>query len=411
MHTASLKRGYIGMGLLCNLFLGLGVFCQAATPNYTVDANKHVISVNNKGDAAANINDALQYLVKRPDQDTPWTLQFASGKYNIDKMLSSEHLQNVALISNPKKPAILAKNPASSIEYIFYTKFSQNITFNGFNVIGKTPTYIPSNYLTGSSAGWKDQGIYFGSCNNIVISNNRFLNIGDAAIRVTTTERDAAMGVNSFNTQILNNYFDNIYQITTTSNDTIHGGSTNMLVQNNTFNRIWGSVKFASRTPGAKYITYSNNIIRSSATDGMEIVGYDSMDISNNIFQNIARNAVNCYSNARATQGYQWGDDIIFRHNTINNAGSGIRFSADPYIADGFQPHPRNVVFTGNKITNLRGSAPAISLLKSDFPDVTVTNNLFSNIPSKKYLYMPMSNRSSVNFTGNMVDNKSLTGY
>jgi hypothetical protein len=397
MQTTIQKRGLIATGLLCNVLLGLGAISHAGNehPTYSLDSASQTITIHNTGDVTKEINSALTYLVNRPDKSTLWTMRFDGGTYVLSKMLFSEHLQNVAFVSNPANPAILTKGSTFPTEYIFYTRFSKSVSMTGFNFIGKTATYIPANYLTGTSIGWQDQGIYFGSCNGVTINNNRFYNIGNAAIRVTTTERDPVLGVNSFNTQITQNYFDNVFQISTTSNDTVHGGSSIMLVQNNTFDHLWGSIKFASRTPGATNVMVRHNTINNSATDGMEIVGYNNMEISDNNFQNITRNAVNCYSNTMASGGFPWGDNISFKNNVINNTGGGIRISADAY-ADGFQPQPKNITISGNSITNLKGAAPAITLLKSTFPGLNVTSNQFSNIPSKNYVYLPLKNPAAI---------------
>jgi hypothetical protein len=378
----------------------------APPPAYSLDAAKHVITIHNTGDVTAEINSALSYLVNRPDKNTPWTMRFDGGQYAITKILFSERLQNVALQSDPRNPAILTKADNASIEYLFYTRFSKNISMSGFTFIGKTPTYIPANYTTSGSIGWQDQGIYFGSSNGVIITNNRFYNIGNAAIRVTTTERDPVPGVNSFNTQITKNYFDNIYQISTTSNDTIHGGTSNLLLQDNTFDHIWGSVKFASRTAGANNVTARNNKINNSANDGFEIVGYNNVDISGNTIQNVTRNAVNSYTNSVSREGFEWGDNISFRNNRINKTGGGIRLSADPYM-NGYKPKMKNVTISGNSITNLTGNFPALTLLKSDFPGLNVSDNKFSNIPSKTYVYMPMKNLGAT-MRGNLLDTKLL---
>jgi len=407
MRKALLKCVFFKHGLLLALLSGFCWNSIAATPTYSLDTQKHTITIHNTGDATTEINSALSYLVNRKDTNIPWNMKFDGGKYSISNILFSERLQNVNFISDPKKPAILAKIDNFPTEYLFYTRYSKNISLTGFTFIGNTATYMPQNYVTGTSIGWKDQGVYFGSSNGVIISNNRFYNIGDAAIRITTTERDPVRGVDSFNTKIIGNYFNNIFQVTTTSNDLVHGGSASLLVQDNIFDHIWGSIKFASRTDGATNVVFHHNAINNSATDGLEIVGYNNIEISNNTLQNIARNAANCYTNNVSASGFEWGDNLSFKNNIINNTGGGIRISADTYI-DGFQPQPKNVTISGNSITNLKGTAPALTLLKSSFPGLTVTANQFSNIPSKIYFYMPIKNAQAL-LTGNKLNNTPLT--
>lgn len=413
MQTSLLKRGMILSGILCSVMAATGLPSQAAVkapePVYTLDVPNHQITIHNTGNVTAEINSALTYLANRQDTGTLWKLQFDGGKYVLSSTVYADKLQNVALMSNPNQPAILTKGAGFPTEYIFSTRFSYHVSVRGFTFIGNTETYNPNNYLTGSSMGWQDQGLYFGSCNGVIVSGNRFLNIGNAAVRITTAEQDPIKGVNSINSQITQNYFDNVFQVTTTSNDTIHGGTAYLLVQDNTFDHLWGSIKFASRTPGATNVIMNHNTINSSATDGIEIVGYNNVDIINNSFQNIARNAANCYSNEISTKGFEWGDNINFKNNTINHTGGGIRLSADAYL-DGFQPQPKNVTISDNTITNLTGSAPALTLLKSTFPGLTVSNNQFSGIPSKVYLYLPLKPLNVI-FTSNKVDSKLLSAY
>lgn len=410
MQTNLLKRGFTLSGTIFSVLLGLGIMSHAAAPpSYSLDSTNRTITIHNTGDVSAQINSALTYLTNRPDKTNLWIMRFDGGTYTLNNMLFSERLQYVALVSDPANPAILTKSDSFPSEYIFYTRFSRNVSMRGFRFIGKTTSYNPLNYLTGSSIGWKDQGVYFGSSNGVIINNNRFYNIGDAAIRVTTTERDPIPGVNSINTQITQNYFDNVFQISTTSNDLVHGGTSYILLQDNTFDHLWGSIKFASRTPGATNAIFRRNTIKNSATDGLEIVGYNNVEVSDNNLQNITRNAANCYTNMVAAKGFEWGNNLSFKNNTINNTGGGIRISADRYM-DGFQPQPKNVTISGNNIANLKGTAPALTLLKSDFPGLTLTNNEFSSIPSKVYVYIPLKSTTS-SITGNTVDLKRLTTF
>lgn len=399
-----------GMVLIPNFNLTLQA-ASTPTPTYTINLKEHKITIhNNTADAAGQINSALTYLANRSDQDTPWILSFEGGKYVLTRYIGANYLKNVTLLSDRKNPAILVKSSRFESEYLFYTRFSKNVSIKGFDFYGLSRVYNPNNYLPGSNVPvWNDQGLYFGSSNGVVVNMNRFFSFGNAAVRITTTERDPVPGVNSFNSEVTQNYFNNVFQVTTTSNDNIHGGSANYLFQGNTFDELRGSVKFASRTAGATNVTIRHNNIRSSSTDGIEIVGYVNMDISNNTFQNIARNAINCYSNSRSVKGFQWGDHLTFKNNVVNNTGGGFRFSADPY-ADGFKPVPANVTFSNNRFSNLTGNAPVITLINSPFPGLTITGNTFTNIPSKKYVYIQQK-ASDLTFSNNKAENQLLNNY
>ncbi|MFX8692494.1 hypothetical protein ABTM44_18425, partial [Acinetobacter baumannii] len=81
-------------------------------------------------------------------------------------------------------------------------------------------------------------------------------------------------GVNSFKTTVINNTFNNIYQTATTATDDIHGGTAYSSWINNTFNNLRGSIKFASRTPGAKTIEFVRNMVNGGDHFGLEINNY-----------------------------------------------------------------------------------------------------------------------------------------
>ena len=396
--------------LLLTALISMAGFSHAESPcppTYTVDSTTHTVTIHNTGDASTQINNALTYLANRTDKNTPWLLKFDGGKYYLSKRIGADRLQNVSLVSERNNPAILIKAQGFNTEYLFSRHFSRNISITGFDFYGLSRVYNQANYTSDPQAPvWVDQGLYFGSSNGVIINMNRFFSFGNAAIRITTTERDPIPGVNSFNSQVTQNYFNNVFQVTTTSNDTVHGGSANYLFQGNTFDYLRGSVKFASRTSGAANVFIRYNAIRSSSTDGIEIVGYNNLEVSHNIFQNIARNAVNCYSNGRSSTGFQWGDNISFKNNTVNNTGGGFRFSADSF-PDGFKPVPTHVSFADNKFSNLTGNAPVITLLNSVFPGLTVINNQFSNIPSKKYVYIQQK-AADTTFQNNRAENKLI---
>lgn len=373
---------------------------------YTINSQARTITVQPTSDAATQINNILTYLTKRPDQNNLWTVKFEPGRYLLNKSLRMDRLQNVAFVSDRNNPAILRKDPATfKNEYLFYTRFSKNVTVSGFDIYGLMVEFKPELYATTTNPIWSDQGLYFGSSNGVTVNENRFFNFGNAALRITTTEADPVRGVNSFNSTVLRNYFRNVYQVTTTSNDTIHGGSSNYYFMGNTFDELRGSLKFASRTPGATDVRIHFNTIRSSSTDGIEIVGYNNLEVYKNKLQNIAGHAINCYSNGRSTNGFQWGDNLRFISNEINGANWGLRFSADSF-GDGFAPTPSQVTIQSNLFQNIVGPSPAIALSNGLFKMPSITENKLNSIASKKYI----SPGNSLNPTikGNLAENKLI---
>jgi hypothetical protein len=373
---------------------------------YTIDSKARTITLQPTADAANQINNALLYLNKRADQSNVWTVRFRPGRYMLSKSIRLDRLQNVSLVSDRKNPAILKKDPATfKNEYLFYTRFSKNVTVSGFDIYGLSVTFKPELYATSTSPIWRDQGLYFGSCNGVLVNENRFFNFGNAALRITTTEADPVLGVNSFNSSVLQNYFRNVYQVTTTSNDTIHGGTSNYYFRGNTFDELRGSLKFASRTPGATNVRVHYNNIRSGNTDGIEIVGYNNMEFYKNKIQNVAGHAINCYSNGRSVSGFQWGDNIQFISNEISGANWGLRFSADAF-GDGYRPSPNNIKIEKNLFNNITGPSPAIALSNGIFKALTITDNQLNNIISKKYILA--ENSVNPKIENNMGDNKPL---
>ncbi len=386
--------------------------CSVAAPAatsmaaYSIDANAKTITIHPTADAATQINNILTFLNKRADQNNLWTVKFEPGRYLLNKSLRMDRLQNVAFVSDRANPAVLRKDPATfKNEYLFYTRFSKNVTMSGFDIYGLTIDFNPDNYATTIGPVWNDQGLYFGSSNGVTVNENRFFNFGNAALRITTTESDPVKGVNSFNSTVLRNYFRNVFQVTTTSNDTIHGGSSDYYFMGNTFDELRGSLKFASRTPGATNVRIHFNTIRSSSTDGIEIVGYNNLEVYKNKIQNVARHAINCYSNGRSGNGFAWGDNLSFVSNEISGANWGLRFSADPFL-DGYQPTPTNVSIQKNLFNNVTGPTPAVSLVNGTFKAPVIVENTFNQISSKKYI----SPGSSMNpkIQNNVADNKSI---
>lgn len=377
------------LAVLCVVQMIPAGWAQTATP-YTIDQATRTITVSPTGDATTVINSALNKLVTRSDKNLHWTLKFQGGRYNITKPLFADYLSNVSLVSDRKSPAILVKAPNFNGEYLFYSRFANNVSISGFQFYGKT-TFDKNN-----DPVWEDQGVYFGSGHYLTVELNRFHNFGNGALRITTSEADKVLGINSSDVVVQNNYFANIYQVTTTSNDLVHGATANYLFYNNNFVDLRGSVKFASRTAGARNLRILNNTIANSALDGFEISSYSDVEVSGNRMENIARFAMNCYTNDRAAKGFNWGDNFIVKNNIIRNAGRGIRFSPNAY-EDGFKPMPQKVEITNNMLENIGTEAPAISVVNGGINSLSINRSKLQKILSKQYFSIsPQSSNVSV---------------
>lgn len=377
---------------------------------YKLDTVNHVITVSPHEDAnesTADARKAIDYLRYRDDKDVHWILKFQPGKYYLTLPLYSVGLDNVDILSDPSNPAqIIKSRNFTKQDYLFYTRMSHDVKIRGFEFYGRT------DFSKTKDPAWGDQGVYFGSCNNVVVDNNKFFNFGNAALRVTTSEADPVEGVNSFNTVVTNNTFNNIYQISTSSNDMVHGATSNYRLENNSFYNLRGSVKFASRTDGAKGLFLLNNVFNGGDHYGYEIDNYDNIEIRGNTFQNIASVAINLYTagdKGKLSKGFPWGDNVTIADNVIKSGGRGIRFCHEKFF-DGFQYVPRNVVIKNNTLNTLKDGAknvPAIAIIRGKVDGLNVSENKLYNIASKNYVDI-IPGCTNVTKVGNVAEGEAL---
>lgn len=370
---------------------------------FTKDDVNHVITVSPTGDYTTDARKAIDFLRYRQDKDTHWILKFEPGKYYLTLPLYSVGLNNVDILSDPSNPAqIIKASNYTNQDYLFYTRMSHDIKIRGFEFYGKT------NFQSSLNPVWPDQGVYFGSCNNVTIDNNKFYNFGNAAIRVTTSEADPIQGINSFNTTVTNNTFNNIYQISTTSNDKVHGATSEYRLEGNTFVNLRGSIKFASRTPGAKGLHLKNNLVNGSNHFGFEIDNYNNVEIRDNTLENIKSVAINIYTAGdqdKITKGFPWGDNYSIVGNTIQSVGRGIRYCHEPFY-DGFQYVPRDLAIANNTLHNVTEPAknvPAIAVIRGRVDGLTLSGNKLSAIASKNYLGI-IAGCTNITSSGNTAD-------
>jgi len=369
------------------------------------DATNHVITMSPGVDAAhttADMRSAMSFLVSRPDKTTPWTLKLNPGKYVMSAEVRALNLQNTTITSaDLSNPAKMIKMPgwdsATSAEYLLEVLMSKNINLTGIEFYGQT------SFATNANPYWPDQGVYFGSCDTVKVDRNKFYNFGNAALRVATWEHDPVVGVHSFNTTVTNNLFNNIYQTSTTVQDNIHGATAHYVMENNTFLNLRGSVKFASRTPGATDVHVLNNTINGGDHFGLEINNFSNFEIRGNTITNIKSVAVDIYT--AVIPGFPWGDNFTIAGNTLKNVVRGIRFSHEPGT-DGIQNVPTNLVLDSNVLSNVTettSGVPAMAEINGIVNGVKVTGNKFYAITNKKYISITQGS-TSVSILNNSVD-------
>lgn len=378
---------------------------------YQLDAPNRTISMSPGTSASATTSDfknMLNYLANRKDPANKWTVKLAPGKYYITSQMTVRNLQNVDFVSNMNNPAQLVKdkvwNATTGGEYLLSVTFSKNISMTGMQFYGQT------DYSKSPAPVWPDQGIYFGSCNGVLVKNNGFFNIGNSALRVATNERDPIRGVNSFNTTVTNNLFNNVYQLSTTTTDQLHGGTANYLLQSNVFYNLRGSIKFASRTAGAKDIKILNNKVNGGDHYGLEINNYNNVEIRGNQLQNIKEFAMNIYNNVNAVGSFNWGENYTIADNVVTNVGKGLRFSTEPY-SNGTKVNGKNLkidnnTFNGVTATNYGGAA--IAQINGNIAGLTITRNKLSNIANKRYINFSTGS-SGVVYNSNLVNGAAYT--
>jgi hypothetical protein len=367
--------------------MSLSVLPFSVANAYQLDQSSFTITITPSTDNTATTKDiqkAISYLSSRKDVDNLWTLKFDSQKYFLTQQISSSGLKNTLITSSDvTNPAELIKtsdwDSAKSGEYLLKLSMCNKVDIVSLAFYGQ------NDFSKSLDGVWPDQGVYIGSCNVVKLDNNKFYNFGNAALRVVTDTRDPVKGVNSFKTHVTHNSFNNFYQTATTSTDTIYGGTAQSTWDNNTFANVRGSIKFASRTPGAKQIEFLNNTINGGDHFGLEINNYSDFSIKGNTFKNIKDVAVNIYTGAadRVKTGFIWGDNFTVSNNTFQKCGRGVRYSHEAF-PDGFNYTPQNLTIKDNTFEDLTDpKTPAIFIGNGKIEKVQMTNNKLSGIKNR----------------------------
>ncbi|MFZ4404944.1 MAG: glycosyl hydrolase family 28-related protein, partial [Pseudobdellovibrionaceae bacterium] len=301
-------------------------------------------------------------------------LVLPAGQYLIKQTLDFENLSNITM--DGQNQATLKKS--GNIEYLMRIYYSNSVTVKGLTFIGNTANQIL----------WGEQGLLLASCKNSSVLNNTFRNFGDAAVRAHTATDDIK-AINSENIRIANNSFYNITQVTTTQAvGGSHGGTKNIIIENNTFEGLRGSIKCASRKP-VNLCFIRGNHIKSSLRNAVEIASFSDVTVENNIFENISNFVMNIYGNEEMYSGYQWGN-INIQNNIFRNANSGIRIANTGY-GNGSQFDLNNIRVVNNIFDNLGAgyASGAIGLTNNTnkkMNNVVVNNNFFRNIKASSYV-------------------------
>lgn len=269
-----------------------------------------------------NIDDsqALKELILNTAENSELVIE-QPGIYDICSAIIFRNINNIVI--SAQKGVVLRKCEKFDGEYILAFYNSRFITIEGFTFEGLTKDTV--NYV------WGEQGILFAGSSDISVRDNQFFNFGDAAIRATSSHLsfyDAP--INSFRVKITNNYFENITQVTTTHPwNNNFGGTHDITVENNIFEGLKGSLKFASVKPVSKGLIKYNTFKNTKGT-AIELTYYSDVKIIANTFVDTDKFILNAYPNkpSSVTTPFNWGN-IYFTHNSIIRSKGGIRIQSD----------------------------------------------------------------------------------
>jgi|GEM_PF-2616956 len=356
------------------------------------------VTVDNSSDDDGAALDT--YLTANP---TNQVVYFPKGTYEFKTSLFVDDVQNVKFECEPG--AIIKKNaaldPVTVGEYLMVFRDGRDIEVSGCRFEGLTSSTTANNF--------GEQGILCASCIGFYVHHNKFYNFGDAAVRSTTGTRSGA-SADAVNTWILNNYFYNISQVTTTPAGTPvagtgKGGTTNFWVANNVFDNLKGSVKACTRYPvyGAFIL---NNIINNSTalstSTGVELCSYRMVVVDGNIITGSQSWAINDYTNGESSLNkFDWYDHKIV-NNMIYDVARGIRVSNAAYTGDSLSSDTSGIVVANNTMRGVTGSGTVgITLVNGTFHGSSVHDNQMTGMTSGLYMIIP---GSGVNSSNNVQD-------
>ena len=370
----SISKRFSSLSFAIGLLLCVGLLsaCQSVQPAKLITALQYGATPNDGKDDSDAINDALFAL------NTGDTLFFPAGVYDLDKPLKRDRLDNNTIAG--EAGSILRKSSRFKGEYIFYIRFSKNVTVEGLTFEGLTKDT--------DIVLWGEQGLYMGSTRGSRIRNNTFRDFGDACLRMTTSSADRMKGVNSYNALVEHNRFINCTQVTTTQVVEGYGGTENITAQWNYFDGLKGSLKFCSREPVSNG-RILNNIFAHGKGNAIEVCSYGNIEVAGNYIVDNQKYAMNFYENRPFPWDNHWVHD-----NVVDGSLAGIGFWG-LQINSGYGSI-NDVKIENNCFANIRGGAhlhPGVIRLTSNHPTdsydgVQVVNNHFYQVIDNQLLYI-----------------------
>lgn len=279
--------------------------------------------------------------------------------------------------------------PTFSGTAIFTFSWGANVTIIGLELWGRTLGYRPDPGIVDG-----DDGIRFFGCNSVHMERSTFKYCGDSAWRTHCSSfwvggRSASYpnaGTYSNNIRINNCYVYDCFQVSTTNTSNFYmGGSHNYWMDKVIFERIGGSVKFATRAPGSSNVHVKDCIFEGAGRHGLELDSYTNYQIEGNTFFDCAKYAISIIANDKQAFGFEFHEASII-NNTIKggpNTGTatssgGIYIDPDRY-PDGTKWDFRGLHIIENKIYDLPGNSLPITLNGGSYRGLRLQDNTVEN--------------------------------
>ncbi len=335
------------------------------------------------------------------------------GTYYFRTSLAIANVSNIEFRCDPG--AIFQKVAAMDDDYNeYFLEFitASNIKINGCRFEGLT--------TDANTVNPGEQGIVCYSCHGFYVSNNYFHNLGDGAVRSTTSPSDS-LDSNSTDTWITNNIFDNVAQVTTTpagSTNTKAATSGYWVLFNKFYNLKW-SLKACTRSASSGIHIVGNEIQGNPSTtlseiqtvaqghgtitiaatgDGVEICSVSDLWVEDNNISGTAAAGITAYTNpGSGLTHFDYGDYQI-KGNIIKNTPVGIRVANDNYV-DGVAGDVSGISITDNTIKNVTGVG-AYSIIMTGvggFHGSSVMGNRIISPTSGLYMTLPGTGVTSAN--------------
>lgn len=341
-------------------------------------------------DDSALINQALKLLeltAPKGQKLFDINISFPNGEFSLSSSLKfyQSELVKVFGSQNASQPTTLKKLPnfgnnrnalINDIRKgaIIDARFTHDLSVENLVFVGQTNDKAVEHL-------WWDNGIYVGSSQTTLIRNNTFKDFGDAATLIATDADDLVGSINSSNTKIIENIFENIFQTSTTSKT---GGTYNIEFAYNHVTHLKGAIKFASRIDGGALINIHNNDIEGAGSDngfehnnGIEIEGYSEVLIEHNQLGNGQGIGIIIRSpQSKLVNGvWNWGN-ISIENNQINGFRQGVYIANLPHALEKSLATASEINVMENTIRNLSATElAAIHLVGEQFEDVQIMGN------------------------------------